>query len=216
MLPTCIGPVSCDEGTCSKSCDSVSVEEAQEDSENGDPVVIDMASCTSDSDCLTLASERSVTGWYCAQGVCMDQGSCQSETDCYNPSNILWNAKKCMGYLDCTKEGICDIVCGEECKNGSRSAQCVVNPCDVEDMCEEAVSCSMTACDGECKAMFFDATGNVVECGNSAKAVSGQVDVDSNQDADFAIFEEGSSATTIRSMISALLAAIVVATAAIV
>jgi len=216
IAPACIGALSCDEGTCSKSCDSVSVEEAQEDSEDGDPVVIDMASCTSDSDCLTLASERSVTGWYCAQGVCMNQGSCQSVTDCYNPTNILWNAKKCMGYLDCTKEGICDIVCGEECKNGSRAAKCVVNPCDVEVMCEEAVSCSMTTCDGECKAMFFDAAGKVVECGNSAKAGIGQVGVDTDQDADFAISEEGSSATTIRFMISALLATIVVATAAIV
>merc|ERR1712130_1100554 len=85
IMPACIGTVSCDAGMCGKTCDSVPVEET-----NGDPVVIDVTSCTSDADCLTIASERSVTGSYCSQGVCMKQGSCQSDTDCVNPSNVLW------------------------------------------------------------------------------------------------------------------------------
>jgi hypothetical protein len=150
----------------------------------------------------------------------MKHGSCQSDTDCVNPSNINWGDKKCFGYLHCTEAGFCDRVCGEDCKNGSIAANCFANPCDVEPMCEEAVSCQMSTCDGECKALFFGEAGEVVECGNPIGGMEGNMDVgeDSNRvtDVDSAQFDEGSSATIIRSIIPALLAAVLVASVVIV
>jgi len=200
MAVTCVGTLSCDAGWCSKTCDSTPV--VDETADNESPVIVDLSSCASDSDCVGLASTRSINDWYCAQGVCMHHGSCQSDTDCFNPSNSNWADKKCFGYLHCTEDGFCDRVCGEDCKNGSIAANCIANPCDVEPMCEEAVSCETSTCDGECKALFFGAAGEVVECGN--------------MDADFAKIEEGSSATIIRSVIPALLAAVLVASVVIV
>ena len=215
MAPTCLGTLSCDAGMCYKACDSEPVKEDTTDGdEDGSPVVINKTSCTSDADCLTLATERSVTGWYCAQGVCMAPGSCQSDTDCFNPSNLIWNAKKCMGYLHCTDEGTCDTQCGEMCKDGSTAAVCVADPCDVEIMCEEAVSCRTDVCDRECSAVFFGAAGEVVECGDGGPFVN-KNNPDANWETDAEFSEEASSATTtIRSVLPALLAAVLVAVVA--
>lgn len=214
----CIGTVSCDMGVCAKTCDSEPVVEGKDKIENGSPVAIDVNTCASDSDCLTLATGRSATGLFCAEGVCMDQGTCLTDNDCLNPSNILWTAKKCMGYVHCNDAGLCDIQCGEECKNGSRAAQCVVNPCEVEPMCTEAVSCQMTTCDGECNTLFFDAAGAVVDCDSSTQPLEGnKMAPDANKDAivDSVESAEESSATT-RCIVSAILAAGLVATAALV
>merc|ERR1711935_915857 len=88
-----------------------------------------------------------------------------------------------MGYVHCNDAELCDIQCGEECKNGSRAAQCVENPCDVEPMCTEAVSCQMTTCDGECNTLFFDAAGAVVDCDSSTQPLEGnKMAPDANKD----------------------------------
>lgn len=143
FLPDCLGTVTCELGQCGKTCYEM---------EDGDGV-----SCTSDTDC---DGENE----YCAQGLCTQQGGCFSDEDCINPSNARWGDKYCLGYLHCSGEGLCDRVCGVDCKNGSTSVECLVNPCDVEDWTkvDEAVSCSMTTCDGECKTVLFDAAGEVL------------------------------------------------------
>jgi len=127
-------------------------------------------SCTQDSDCaFTTSTTRSSEGakeQYCAQGVCRDHGACRSDSDCHNPSNILWNDKRCAGYLHCTEEGMCDRVCGEDCKNGSKAVQCFADPCSAS--CPEAKSCYASYCDGECRAEYFNAAGEVFDCGSEA------------------------------------------------
>ena len=78
-----------------------------------------------------------------------------------NPANFYFD-KKCMGYLHCNDEGLCDRECGVMCKNGSRSAECFTNSCDsLPENCGHT-SCVMTTCDGECKAVLFDAAGIVM------------------------------------------------------
>jgi len=216
ITPACVGTMSCDSDTCSKTCDSADADTT----ENGSPVVVDVATCSSDSDCLTVATERSLISLYCAQGVCMEHGKCLSDSDCLNPSNVLWSDKKCFGYLHCDEAGSCDRVCGQDCKNGSRVAQCFVNPCDVETMCEGAVSCRMTTCDEECKAMHFDAAGEVVEfCKIIEIGTKANADVDmepKRPDSETNNLEDGSSVGTIRSTVFALLAAVLVASAAVI
>merc|ERR1711933_549986 len=112
-------------------------------------------------------------------------------------------------------------VCGQDCKNGSRAAECFAHPCDadLEPMCDEAVSCKPNYCDGDCKALFFGAAGEVVECGKPVGGMEASRDgSESNmvKDVDAAKSEEGPSAATIQSIISALLAAVLVATTVIV
>lgn len=209
-VAACLGTLSCDSGMCSMNCDSSPVD--SEKFENGAPVVVETL-CSSDSDCLTVATERSLNNLYCAQGVCMEQGLCTSDSDCLNPANVLWNDKKCYGYLHCAKDGYCDRVCGVDCKNGSRSPQCVTNPCDVQPMCEGAVSCQMTTCDNGCGTMFFDAAGAVVDC--NAVETGTEADPETPAFAEPATnnLEDGSSAAILRSTVSALFVAVLVAAA---
>ena len=147
MFPACVGTITCESGQCGKTCDTF---------------------CTSDDECnnsITTATTRSAPGetLYCAQGVCKKQGSCVSDNDCMNPSNILWNDKRCMGYLHC-RDGLCDRECGVDCKNGSKAAQCFEDPCEVDDWESRngAVSCQMTSCDGGCDLILFDMGGHVL------------------------------------------------------
>jgi len=173
MSAACVGSFSCDSGMCAKNCDT---DEAKTP-DNGSPVDINTgsplkggANCTSDADCvgITTSTMRAADGTrseYCAQGVCMSEGSCMSDSDCINPSNIIFFDKRCMGYLHCVPEtGTCDRVCGESCKNGASRVECFANPCDVQPLCEGAVSCTMTTCDRDCKAVYFDPAGEVFDC----------------------------------------------------
>jgi len=205
MAIACEGRFTCIEGQCGKECvdfpedvlveDPVSVTvvedasgaslpEFTKEGNDGTANSIGIMSCTSDADCITTSSVRSSNafsdGQYCAQGVCTNQGSCLSDMDCINPSNILWGDKKCMGYLHCTDIGTCDRVCGEDCKNGSRAAQCFANACDVGPECPGSVSCRMSTCDEACKANYFDAAGNIATCSDETSNVEKTIDATSN------------------------------------
>merc|ERR1712078_550787 len=176
-MVACVGRQYCDDGMCGMECgvfpevpiDGQPFEEGQpvderDQADNESPVDVEFTSCTSDSDCVTSSATRSMEPKYCAQGVCMNHGSCLSDSDCVNPSNFIWSDKKCLGYLYCTSEGLCDRNCGEICKNGSKSVDCFANPCDTQPMCDEAASCVMDTCDGECSAVYFDKAGEVLDC----------------------------------------------------
>merc|ERR1712093_179231 len=114
--------------------------------------------CSTDADCISAASP---SDRYCAQGVCMDAGSCASDSDCVNPMH-LFDDKRCMGYLTCTEEGLCDRVCGEMCKNGSPGTGCPSpTGCDSRIRCMGAVSCVPDSCN-ECEAVYYDAAGSAI------------------------------------------------------
>lgn len=165
MMPACVGTVTCDEGMCGKVCDGI--DESKSDNASAVDIEISGMSCTSDADCnsMTTSTARSATpdSMYCAQGTCAKQGSCYSDLDCINPVNILWNDKRCFGYLHCTEQGMCDRVCGEDCKSGERAAECFEDVCETNDWSavEGAVSCTMYKCKGGCDTVLFDATGQI-------------------------------------------------------
>jgi len=170
FFPACVGTIYCEEGQCGKVCDGGSPKE-----EIPDAVELEIQ-CKRDEDCspgsITTSTARSAPfdePMYCAQGICKKQGYCISDSDCMNPSNTLWPDKFCMGYLHCTREGKCDRVCGDTCKNGSTAAQCFADTCEVNDWskCEEAVSCVMTTCDEKCGWMLFNEEGKELlpDCG---------------------------------------------------
>lgn len=165
MMPACVGTVTCEEGMCGKVCDGM--DESKADNASSVDIEITGMSCTSDADCnsMTTSTARSATpdSMYCAQGTCAKQGSCNSDLDCINPANILWNDKRCSGYLHCTEQGLCDRVCGEDCKGGERAAECS-DLCETNDWStvEGAVSCTMYKCKGGCNTVLFDATGGIV------------------------------------------------------
>jgi hypothetical protein len=168
MMIACVGTVTCDAGgMCGKICDTLQMKEPVATVFPEVPAVsIDVLQCRSDADCITTSTTRAAVDAdsYCAQGVCTKQGSCFVDEDCINPSNVLFSDKKCMGYLHCTEMGMCDRVCGEMCKNGSRSVECFANPCDTQALCEWAVSCQMTTCDGACNALYFSSDGEGFSC----------------------------------------------------
>jgi hypothetical protein len=62
---------------------------------------------------------------------------------------------------------MCDRVCGENCKNGSRVVQCSADPCSI-DTCPGAASCYASTCEGECRAEYFNAAGEVFDCESEA------------------------------------------------
>lgn len=174
FFPACVGTIYCEMGQCGKTCDGAP-ETFPVKEDNGDAVDIEIQ-CERDDDCnptITTSTARSAPFdmMYCAQGYCKKQGDCISDDDCMNPSNVLWNDKRCFGYLHCTNEGKCDRECGVDCKNGSTAAQCFADQCEVEDWskCEEAVSCVMTTCDEKCGWKLFNEEGKVPiygECGS--------------------------------------------------
>merc|ERR1711992_528492 len=67
------------------------------------------------------------------------------------------------GYLTCTEEGLCDRICGDQCKDGSVPADCPIDPCSNRKLCPGAVSCSPDICGGTCKAVYFGADGSVLD-----------------------------------------------------
>lgn len=181
MAIECVGLFFCESNQCGKECSTFSEEpvaeaipavpsipEFETTKEDGSAVSIQVTQCKMDSDCMSITTSTTraaVLDSYCAHGVCTKHGNCFTDGDCINPSNLL-SDKKCFGYLHCTEMGMCDRVCGEDCKNGSRGAQCYVNPCDSQPLCEGAVSCAMTTCDGECNALYYTADGEEFSCDN--------------------------------------------------
>lgn len=176
MSAACVGSFSCDSGMCAKNCNT---DEAKTPDNNMGSPLKGGANCSSDADCVsfTTSTTRAADGTkseYCAQGVCMSEGSCLSDSDCINPSNILWNDVKCMGYLQCVPEtGTCNRVCGQSCKSGASPIACFENPCDAQPLCEGAVSCTMTTCDKDCKALYFDPAGEVFDCNAATGGAAG-------------------------------------------
>jgi len=167
----CEGTKDCVQGQCFMICEEAPVDPIVDPiPEDGEAtaVVAPSTSCTSDADCnISASTTRTVDldrgSMYCAQGTCMDMGSCLSDMDCMNPVNIF-DDKRCAGYLTCDDSGMCDRICGEMCKNGSRSVKCVVDPCDptrfnASELCPVSVSCRSSYCDGACNAVYFDAAG---------------------------------------------------------
>merc|ERR1719491_1649475 len=101
------------------------------------------ALCVTDSDCNT--SSDSEEDLYCATGTCLPQGGCFVDTDCVNPSNEKFQDTKCVGYL------FCDTA---------------VNRCDRQCTgfaCPGSVTCVVDQCDANCKGIFFDSSGTVLE-----------------------------------------------------
>lgn len=172
MLPACVGTVTCDAGQCGKICDGAAIDTPvsgeKETEDNGAPVDVNLVTCFTDDDCNdpTAATARSAVGqMFCAQGACVQQGNCLSDTDCVNPANFIWNDKRCMGYLHCTSEGVCDRECGVMCKDGSKSATCFEDECAKINWteCVGAAGCVLDTCDNTCSALLFDAAGNVMD-----------------------------------------------------
>lgn len=175
MMIACVGTVTCGDGMCGKTCDSGDIidekitSEIDTTKEDGSAVSIKVSQCKSDSDCISITTSTTraaVLDSYCAHGVCTKHSSCFTDEDCINPSNLLFKDNECIGHLRCTEMGMCDRVCGEECKNGSTSVQCFANPCDTQPLCDGAVSCAMTTCDGACNALFYTADGEEFSCGS--------------------------------------------------
>lgn len=171
ITPACVGTLTCEEGRCGKQCGGLP--DLGEDNEA--PVVIDGIPCSNDDDCngITTSTTRSAVEepMYCAQGTCKKHGECSSDNDCINPANFMWSDPRCFGYLFCTSEGTCDRKCGNDCKNGGRAVQCFANPCETMDWseCDDAVSCVMDACNGECDQMLFNAAGyKLADCAVAA------------------------------------------------
>jgi hypothetical protein len=127
-------------------------------------------SCFSDMDCAEDASE------YCADGICLTIGNCNERIDCFNPANSPYALPACVGLLDCN-EGICTVICGPECPNGEERVPCPeLSTCNVTD-CDEAISCSLDGCGGECTQLFFDEAGTQV-CVNTTAGLSCATDAD--------------------------------------
>jgi len=109
----------------------------------------------------------------------MKTGSCLSDIDCSNPVNVF-DDKRCAGYLTCDSSGMCDRICGEMCKNGSRSAMdCPVDPCNI-GLCPDSVSCQRTSCDEVCDVVYFDAAGEVLTNCDESVVADGAVDDGTN------------------------------------
>lgn len=182
-LSSCADAVSCSPDYCN-DCSGDFYDEAgfvieeciDMDNANATAVQAPSISCTRDEDCLSLVPrQRAEDGsdHFCGQGTCMEMGSCLSDSDCINPANMFQD-KMCAGYLTCDDDtGMCDRICGETCKNGSRSVQCFADPCSVTDACPGSVSCQSTTCDGACNAIYFDAAGQLLEDCESAGAETG-------------------------------------------
>jgi hypothetical protein len=114
--------------------------------------------CATSDDCVSGVE-------YCAGNACTPIGSCSQRSDCFNPDNFPFPVTTCAGYMDCNDSNLCSMVCGEQvCPDGGTWTECVRGdlPCDMET-CAEADSCFNDPCGGgSCKAVFYDAGGNVV------------------------------------------------------
>lgn len=225
FFPACLGTISCENEQCAKTCDeAVPIFTEKEDGDNGAPVEVNVISCVTDTDCntnaLTANTRSAFPGeeMYCAAGVCSKPGTCVSDEDCMNPSNFYFD-KKCMGYVFCNGEGLCDRECGVMCKNGSKFAECLANPCDtLPENCGHT-SCVIDACDNECGTILFDAMGNVMPGCISDLLREDPVDVnfvpppESEDPNETQINRFGSSAvraTSIFAILAAVLAAVIV------
>ncbi|KAG7355016.1 hypothetical protein IV203_004372 [Nitzschia inconspicua] len=115
--------------------------------------------CTTSEDCESGEE-------YCAANVCVPIGSCSQVFDCFNPANFPYPSLTCTGYMECSDDNLCGMVCGPEssCPDGGSRNECDPDnlPCDLE-ACDESVGCYNDPCgDGACTAVFYDAAGNIV------------------------------------------------------
>ena len=131
--------------------------------ENPDSPVV----CAADSEC-NASPELDI--FYCAAGTCLPQGGCLLDTDCVNPSNYGIQDTRCVGYLFCdttssdTKNPVCARKCtGFQCPGDVPATTCSVTGCDTRIACQGSVNCVVDQCDAECKGIFFDSAGTVLE-----------------------------------------------------
>lgn len=168
-IPACIGDRVCTNNLCGITCTESDVrfpEDPVPSEPAPEPAKAELV-CTKDDDCngsTSATSRSSLPGdMYCAAGTCKQQGTCVTDSDCINPSNFLFNDKRCQGFLFCDKSGQCDRECSTSCKDGSRMAQCFSNPCDTTDWKGAgASSCVLDKCNSECNTMLFDASGSII------------------------------------------------------
>jgi len=172
----CAGAVSCKVDLC--DCGTMYFDAAGYLIENCEDAKVDnggaaATKCTTDDDCASLGTDG--MGFYCGQGECLESGACKTDKDCMNPVNFMWDIKRCLGYVTCQDNGTCDRVCGSStCKPGAKPVSCFADPCnpDLEDGCPGAVSCISNYCDGDCDAMYYNASGSVIEnCEDIAEPV---------------------------------------------
>jgi len=118
--------------------------------------------CVEDRDCNTSPDSEDL---YCATGTCLPQGGCFVDTDCVNPSNYGIKDTKCVGYLFCdTSVNLCDRKCtGFDCPGEVPATECSVTGCDTRIACPGSVNCVVDQCDANCKGIFFDSSGMVLE-----------------------------------------------------
>jgi len=131
--------------------------------------------CLADSDCNTSQDN---SDYYCAAGTCLPQGGCLLDTDCMNPSNYGIKDTKCVGYLFCdTSVNLCARECtGFDCPGEVPATECSVTGCDTRIACQGSVNCIVDNCDANCKGIFFDSSGTVLEECTGGKG--GNVNVD--------------------------------------
>merc|ERR1712161_101280 len=90
---------------------------------------------------------------------------CVTDTDCHNPSNEKFKDTKCVGYLFCdTAVNRCERQCtGFTCPDEVPATDCRVTGCDTRIACQGSVNCVVDTCDANCKGIFFDSSGTVLE-----------------------------------------------------
>jgi len=152
--------------------------------------------CVADSDCNT-SSPDSDDDLYCAAGTCLPQGGCFVDTDCVNPSNYGIKDTKCVGYLFCdTAVNMCDRKCtGFDCPGDVLATTCSVTGCDTRIACQGSVNCVVDQCDANCKGIFFDSSGTVLEECTGGKGGGDDVDIDASSFAGSSAAESTSTAT---------------------
>jgi len=139
----------------------------------GDPLP---SFCAVDSDCNT-SPDLAAVDFYCAAGTCLPQGGCFVDTDCVNPSNEKFKDTKCVGYVFCdTSVNRCDRKCtGFDCPGDVLATECTVTGCETRIGCPGSVNCVVDHCDANCKGLFFDSAGMVLEECAGGKGGGGSV-----------------------------------------
>jgi len=185
----CVGPITCEDDSCTKSCDDgmcanncvvwydgcntckCSVDGTNEvectemfcaNLEEAYCLEYKNESekdCESDKDC----SEKQ----YCSANICRDHSKCSKDVDCLNPSNE-WGPEKCIGFDKC-RDGVCHRTCGYHCEDQSEPMECSTLPCK-ESFCN-GMSCVDDRCGG-CNAIVFDWGGSQICIPETDKTVT--------------------------------------------
>jgi len=176
----CIGPITCEDNSCTKNCDDemcannckfwyngcntckCSVDNTNEvewctekQCSNFEEAYCREYIKDAEDDCKS--DKDCGLNQYCSANVCRDYSTCSKDVDCLNPSNF-WGEEKCIGFNKCL-DGSCQRTCGYHCEDKSEPMQCLVAPCK-ETVCDGMV-CLNDYCGG-CNAIVFDWAGNEI------------------------------------------------------